>query len=113
MIPLPFPYSERGLAVYRVPEDGKWDAVQTRILVNMPKIHISIGRISYALHNLQFVIQILYMLPVIQFCTNLVLTNIKKMLHERHANNSSSCLRKSITIPGNSSLQVQQVYGGM
>lgn len=76
----------------------------------MPVIHTGINRIPYALCYLQFVIQILYMVLVTQFCTGLVIINVEK--REGHVNyNAGSCLRKSMNVPGNSGLQ--QMEGGM
>lgn len=74
---------------------GKWNAVPARTLVIMPIIHVSINRTSYALRNLQFVIQTLYVLPLICFCTNLVLTNVKNATWGVN-NNTGSCVRKPI-----------------
>lgn len=105
-----FPAAKQGWQLTKSQRMGKWDAVQSKVLVNMPKIQVSIGRISYALHNLQFVTHFFLHAtddPVLhKSCIN----KWKKMFHERHVNNSSSCLRKSIIITVNSSLQVQQVY---
>lgn len=76
----------------------------------MPVIHVGINRIPYVVCYLQFVIQILYVVQVTQFCTGLVSINVDE-----------SCMRdmcqflfeRSMNVPGISSLQVQQMEGGM
>lgn len=78
-----FPAVKPGWQLPEYQRMGKWDAVPAKILVITPILHVSINRISCALRNLQFVIQTLYVLPVIHFCTNLVLTNVKNATWER------------------------------